>query len=389
MLVVGEGLESLSFGLILPYLALYLTDTIGASAGEAGVVLALWSLVALGATPLGGVLSDRVGRRPVMLGALAGSALAAIAFGFATTVWVAGALVVVWALFSSAFDPTSSAYVSDVVEPELRTEGFGLQRVVANAAFALGPPLGALLIWLASVRAAFVVSGAVLVAYLVVVWRWLPESRPTRPEGSVPVRFRDALRDRLLLILAAGTALAATSHSLYEGVVPVFLNDERAVEIATWGLLFGINPILIALFQYPVSRWASRRSNRGVLAAGALLQGVSLVLVLPVEGTAAILLAVVVFTIGEMLFVPVALALAAELAPVHLRGSYQGSLTLAWEVAWGPTTLLGLWLVGNGQGELALAAALPAGVLGALLFFTLPREPSAREPVLAQVPVVP
>ena len=128
----------------------------------------------------------------------------------------------------------------------------------------------------------------------------------------------------------------------------------------------------MTIFQYPISRWASRRSSRGVLAAGAVLQGTALAILLPFESIGALLVAVVVLTAGEMLIAPVASAVSAELAPERLRGSYQGVINLAWEGAWGPTALIGLWLVGRGEGEIFLALALPVGIFAALLFFLLP-----------------
>ena len=336
-------------------------------------MLALWSVVALGATPLGGVLADRIGRRPVMAAGLAGGAVAAVLFGLASNLWTVAVLIAVWALFTSMFDPAASAYVIDVVAPGLRTEAFGLQRIVANASFALGPPLGAVLIWLVSVRATFVAAGIALLVYLLAVWPRLPETRPARNGDTPPARFRDVLRDRVLVLLALGTWVAAICFSLYEGVLPVFLHDDRGVAVATWGLIFGINPVLITVFQYPVSRWAARWSSRTPLALGALLLGASLALLLPFSGLAAVAAAVVILSFGEMLVVPVALALAGDLAPVHLRGSYQGALNLAWEVAWGPTTIVGLWLVGRGQGEALLGSALAVGAFAALVFLSLPR----------------
>jgi hypothetical protein len=92
---------------------------------------------------------------------------------------------------------------------------------------------------------------------------------------------------------------------------------------------------------------------------------------------------VIVLTFGEMLIAPVSAAVAAEIAPERLRGSYQGVINLAWEGAWGPSALVGLWLVGRGQGELFLAFALPLGGLAALLFLALPAGRLLREPALA------
>jgi hypothetical protein len=92
-----------------------------------------------------------------------------------------------------------------------------------------------------------------------------------------------------------------------------------------------------------------------------------------------------VLTAGEMLIAPVASAVSAELAPERLRGSYQGVINLAWEGVWGPTALIGLWLVGRGEGEIFLALALPVGIFAALFFFLLPPGKLQREPALLSV----
>jgi MFS family permease len=385
ILLAGEGIASLGFGLVVPYFALYLTGTLGLSPAQAGVLVAVWAVVAIPAQPLGGVLADRVGRRPVMLVGLAGGGLAALGLGVADGLGTVAALTAVWALTNGIFEPAVGAYIADVAPSELRTEAYGVQRVVSNAFFALGPPLGALLIWLASLRATFVVAGLAILAYLVVVWRALPESKPEAIAHEPPARFREALRDRLLVLLVFGAAGAALTYAFYEDALPVFLRDERGIAPATWGLLFGVNPVLVALLQYPIAHWAARRSSRLVLAAGAVLQGAALAVMLPLTGLGGVALAVLLLVFGEMLVAPVSSALAAELAPERLRGTYQGALNLAWEGAWGPAAFVGLWLVGRGQGEILLILGLPLGVVAAVAFLKLPGGRLQREPALASV----
>src|SRR3990172_2911208 len=124
----------------MPYLTLYLTEEIGTSPALAGVLLALFSIGAFAGTPLGGVGSGRLGGRPVMIAGLAGSGAAAVVFGFASDVWLVGAMIVVWGIISSLFDPAASAYVADVAPPELRTEAFGLKRLRKNNSFAPRAP---------------------------------------------------------------------------------------------------------------------------------------------------------------------------------------------------------------------------------------------------------
>lgn len=384
-LLAGEAVQSLGFGIAIPYFTLYLTGTVGITPAETGVTMLVWALVSLAGQPLGGVLADRIGRRPVMIAGLAGAGLSAGAFAFVTGFGSVIAVTIAWATFNSIFEPAAGAYVTDVIEPGLRTEAFGLWRVMANAGFAVGPPLGALVIWLSSLRTTFLFAGVAILGFLVIAFRGLPETRPEPGRGEPPARFREALRDRLLVLLAVGTATATFTFAFFEEALPVFLRDERGLAVITWGLILGINPILVTIFQYPISRWAGRRSSRGVLALGALLQGGALTLVLPFTSITALVVAVVILAVGEMLIAPVGAAVAAELAPERLRGSYQGVINVAWEGAWGPAALLGLWLVGRGQGEVFLLLALPIGGLAALLFLMLPGGRLQREPPLVSV----
>jgi MFS family permease len=384
-MLAGEAVQSLGFGIAVPYMTLYLTGPVGITATQTGVMMLAWTTVSLAGQPLGGVLADRIGRRPIMIGGLAGAGVSAAGFAFVTSFWQVILMTIAWGTFNSIFEPAAGAYVADVVEPGLRTEAYGLWHVMANAGFAVGPPVGALVIWLTSMRTTYLLAGLAILGYLVIAFRSLPESRPEGVAAEEPARFREALRDRLLLILAIGTATATFSYAFFEEALPVFLHEERGLAVVTWGLILGINPILVTLFQYPISRWAARRSSRSVLAGGAVLQGTALAILLPFTSIGALLVAVIVLTAGEMLIAPVSSAVSAELAPERLRGSYQGVINLAWEGAWGPTALVGLWLVGRGDGEIFLALALPVGIFAALLFFLLPAGKLQREPTLVSV----
>ena len=153
-------------------------------------------------TPLGGVGSDRLGRRPVMLASLAGSGAAALVFGFASDVWLVGAMIVAWGVVSSLFDPAASAYVAGVAPPEVRTEAFGLKRLVNNASFALGVPIGALLVWARSLRVPFVAAGVLSLAYLAVMWRSVPSTR---------IRVVSRGRDLHVLLFARGSTTVRVS----------------------------------------------------------------------------------------------------------------------------------------------------------------------------------
>ena len=382
MLVGAGAVGSLGAGLFVPYWALYLTGTLGASGAQAGALLAAAGGVGLIGAPLGGLLADRLGRRPTLMLSLAGSGVGLIAYGTLSSLLAIAVFTPFFGITSDLQGPAVSAAIADMVEPELRTEAYGLRRQANNIAFALGPPLGALIVVFLPVRSLFILAGIAGLVFLLVVWLRLPETRPAAEPGDEPAHLREALRDRLLLALALGTGIGILVYVQFDSVLGVFLHEERGYSLSTWGLVFGINPVLVGLLQYPVARWAGRRSPRAMLALGTLLQGAALFVVWPLTGIAALVGAIVVLTIGEMLLSPVASALAAALAPARLRGSYEGVVDLAFAVSWAPGVLVGLWLVGIGRGELMLAAALPLAVLGALCFRPLPRRPVEIEDVL-------
>jgi MFS family permease len=183
--------------------------------------------------PLGGILADRIGRRPMIIAGLAAAAVSVIGFGLVSSAWAVLLLGMIWGAGYGVFEPAAGALVADVSTEELRTEAFGLWRVVNNAGFTLGPPLAALVIWLSSLRGTYLVAGATLLAYFAIAWRLLPETRPTKHADEPPARFREALADRLLLVLIIGSLMAALVYGIFEAALPVFLHEDRGLSVAT------------------------------------------------------------------------------------------------------------------------------------------------------------
>jgi MFS family permease len=386
-LLAGQAAFAVGAGIYVPYGAIYLTQNLGASGAQAGAVIAAAGIVGLVGSPLGGVLADRIGRRPVILASLAGNAVLFALVGSLSNLLAVALIVPLWGIVGDLLGPAVSAAIADLVEDEeTRIEAYALQRVVTNLAFAIGPPLGAVIASFAPLRLIFFVAGAMSLVYFFVVWFRVPETKPDvpRPAGERS-RLGTAIRDRKLVALALGAALATFVYIQYNDALGLFLVKERGYEVAAWGLVFGINPVVVTICQYPIARWAGRQSARAVLAAGALLQGVAMLMLLPFSPLPWLIGAVLVMVLGEMLIAPVSSALAATLAPAHLRGSYQGVLNVAFAGAFGPAVFTGLALVGAGHGEVMLAWALPLSVVAALCFLRLPaRVASATdEPGLA------
>jgi len=371
-LVGGSAVQSLGSGVLVPYWGLYLTSELHASGAAAGALLAAAGAMGLVGAPLGGYLTDRLGRRPTLVLGLGGTALWFALYGAIHSVPWLFALTILFPPTGDVWPAATSAATADLLAPGLRAEGYGLQRQAQMAAFALGPPLGALLVTALSLRWVFWAPALGNALFLLVVVLRVPETKPPLAEGERQPRMRQALRDTRLLLLTLGTGIGIMVYVQFDSVLGVFLHRERGYSLAAWGLVFGISPVLVATTQLFVARWAGRRSPRAMLAFGVVLEGAALCALWPTSVLPVLVVAVVAVTAGEMIVQPIASTVAAALAPPSLRGAYEAVVGVAFAASWAPAVFAGLWLVGTGHGEVMLAAALPLSLLGALCFRRLP-----------------
>jgi MFS transporter, DHA1 family, tetracycline resistance protein len=143
ILFVTVFLDLLGFGIVIPFMA-YTVEAFGASAGVVGLLVGTFSLAQFLFAPLWGRLSDRVGRRPILLLGLAGSATGYFLFGAAGSLAMlfAGRIV---AGVAGATIPTAQAYIADVTTPENRAKGMGIIGAAFGLGFIVGPALGGIL----------------------------------------------------------------------------------------------------------------------------------------------------------------------------------------------------------------------------------------------------
>ena len=184
-------IDMIAIGLIVPVLPL-LVGTFTASPTEQtfwfGAVAATFGVANFFASPVLGVMSDRYGRRPVLLLGFSGLALSFIVTGLATALW----MLIVVRLFSGAMQANAAvanAYVADISAPEDRARRFGLVGAMFGAGFTLGPAIGG---YLGSIdlHLPFFVAGAMAVLNWIYGWFVLPESLP--PERRKPFAWRRA-----------------------------------------------------------------------------------------------------------------------------------------------------------------------------------------------------
>ncbi len=372
-LVLTQLIASAGFSLALPFVSLYLNRDRGLSMSLVGTLMLAAALAGAVGQLWGGALADRVGRRLVLLGALASRILAFSALGWLiSSVGPVSAIAAVYLAVrlsgGLAMSPIS-ALVADLTRGK-RVEGYGILRVGANVGWAAGPALGGYLVSLFPYSALFLFGAAATGLALLLVLGAVRE--PHIPSSGEEIHVLTAFQDRTFLkflglcfpvFLVAGQLVSTLS---------VFTVAKRGLTEAQFGGLLTLNGLLVVALQYPLARVTQRWPRQRGLVWGALLYALGYLGFGWFKTYPLMFGAMVVVTLGEMLFSPVSLAVAADLAPAHRRGRYLGAFGLTEAVGWSGGAFLGGILLDYAPNPQTLWASLSSpGFLAAGLFLTV------------------
>ncbi len=356
---------------VLPFLTLFLRGR-GLEVEAIGRVGALYGVGALVSSPVAGALADRVGRRPTMIGALLCTALATAVLAFADrAAAIAGAVLLV-GVSSAAYRPAAQALIADVVAPGARTRAYGMLRWGNNLGLAVSSVLGGALASLGYDKL-FLVDAATTLAFAVIVALRVPETRPAPAPPAARTGAPALVPRRELLFLLAFLALQlAFILPLWQFQVTLPLSMARAGHgPAVFGRVLAVNGVLITLLQPSLAAWSAGRDAPRLLATGALLVGLGYGAYALCHGALAFGIATGVWSLGEIVFMPVAAATVAALSPAALRGRYQGAWTLAFGVGMIVAPVLGSFCMERfGSGAL-WGACLATGLLAAVGFLAV------------------
>ena len=364
---------------VLPFLALYLTEALHLPLHRAGLAMALYGAGGALAGALGGYLADHIGRRATLVIALGFGGLCMIALGLAHGLAVILPGIFLVALVTEMYRPAMHAAVADLVTPADRVRAFGLVYWVINVGFAIGLTLGGLVasrsfFWL------FVGDGATTLVFALLIGIGVPETRPVRaprPAHAAGARawseFFAPYRDRHFVLFLALSFLFAI---VFMQNATTFAVDMTAHGIpkATYGRVLALNGLVIAVVQPFLGPLLGQRSRSHLMAAGAALVGLGFGMNAVVRTPGLYALAVLIWTVGEMGVLPVANALVADLAPIELRGRYQGAYGFSFGLAVSLAPALGMSVLGA-RGSAALwGGCLASGLLIAAGHLALARS---------------
>lgn len=367
-ILLGNSLSAIGSGLTMPLLIVYLGEIRGLGLTIGGLVVAYMAVVSLVVFPVVGWASDRQGPKPVLMAGLLVEAVGVALLGAVASVPSAFLVGTIVALGSAMAWPAQSALLGRVTTQENRQRVFGIQFMLLNLGLGVGGIVSALVVsetdpqtfvWLYLADAtAYLAYFAVLLTLPGVGVGRIAEAPLEAGGGSDPRRagMREVLADRILRrVLVLAVVLLMSGYGALEVGIPVFITVINGFDVSWVGVSFAVNTLTIVAAQLLVLRLIKGRSRSYLMLAVALTWAMSWILMGssllagPTVALAFVLVASGVFALGETLWAPVAPSLVNDLAPEHLRGRYNSSMSLVWSLS---------SIIGPGIAGLMLGAGL-------------------------------
>lgn len=339
IIVLTFFIDSIGGTLLFPFFSLYITDRFNVGMTEAGMVLAMFSIFGIIGNMIGGALTDRFGRRKLILFGLIFSALSTLTLGFVNSLTVLFPLAAFIGLLSDIAGPAHQAMMADILDEKQRQEGFGLMRVIRNLAWIIGPSIGGFLAN-RSFMLLFIIDAIVSCVVAALFYFLMPETKPQHHEADNPQPHESLLQTiagygvvlkdfAFMAFVVAAILMGAVYQQMYNSL-SVYLRDNHSIDPQGYGFLMTTSAITVILFQFWVSRNIKHRPPFLIMAAGTLFYMLGFSMFGFVTAYWLFMSAIVVITIGEMLIMPTSQTLAANFAPEAMRGRYMAIFGLTW-----------------------------------------------------------
>ncbi|HAL61819.1 MAG TPA: hypothetical protein DCP08_05360 [Chloroflexi bacterium] len=382
----GRFIGSAGGSLVWPFISIYLRQRLNIPMTTVGLLFAVSSGVGLVSQFIWGSVVDRFGRKLAMVVGLLNGIMVMMGFALLGSLGAYAVLIALSGLIEPASRIGSDAMIADLVEADKRAGAYALLRQISNLGVAMGPAVGGFLAatsYLLSFSIAAAAHGAVLLLTIFMVKETKPELREAEEEVYQPAGgYGYILRDLYFLAFCGASILLLMAYQPFLQILPVYMKEGFGIAESGFGVIMATNGLMVVLFQFVVTRVTERYPETYVMAAGAFFTGLGALAAALSNNFWLFLLAMIILTIGELIWAPTSIAFVAKLAPIDMRGRYMGVYGVAGGIAWGigPVTSgyfydhiapVSVWYLAL---VLGMVCTLAFGFIGKMA--TLARQPS-------------
>lgn len=386
-------IDRLGGALLFPFFSLYLTSKFGVGMTEVGLLFAAFSASSFVGTFLGGAMTDRMGRKGMMIFSLISTSFSSVIMGLVNSMGAFYTLAFFEGIFTETGGPARGAMVADLLPEEKRAEGYGIIRVAFNLSVTIGPAIGGF-IAARSYLMLFITDAVISLISAIIVWRAMPETKPESapdaPSESMTTTFRGygrVLRDTLFMLFLMAGILTGFVYMNMNTTLGVFLRDTHGIPEAGYGLILSLNAAMVVLFQFPITRRIEGRPPMLMIAYGVALYTIGFAMYGFVSVYSMFMLAMVIITIGEMLIAPVWQALVAHFAPEDMRGRYMAVAGFFGGIPYAVGPLLAGLILDNADPHALWWAAGIVGSLAVSMYLGLHRQLQTTQTKVAEIPL--
>jgi predicted MFS family arabinose efflux permease len=321
--------------MVIPFLSLYLTKSLNFSLSDVGWIMTAFGLGSVMGSWLGGKLTDKIGFYKVMVFSLFATGLLFILLQYLNTFITFWFGILIIMLIADMFRPAMFVALIAYSKPENKTRSVTLIRLAINLGFSAGPALGGLIITTLSYHGLFWVDGITCITATAVLINVLHPKKTQTLENVKSESPTSAYTDKLFLVFLGAMILFGIVFLQYFSTMPLYYKDVYFLSELDIGILLGMNGFLIFVFEMPLIKWLenSRFSKSGLMLTGAVLTGLSFLILNVTSWTGVLIIGMLLMTFGEMVAFPFSNAFAMERAKHGNQGEYMALYSISFSIA--------------------------------------------------------
>lgn len=298
ILFIVMFLVMVGFGIIIPVLPFY-AEEIGANPTELGLLMSVYSLMQLIFAPLWGQVSDRIGRKPVMMIGIAGLGLSFLIQALSTELWMLFAARIIGGILSSANMPTAMAYVADITTEENRGKGMGIVGAATGLGFVFGPAIGGIFSKFSLNMPFYLACGSSFITFIL-VFILLKESKQKKESVSKEKPSFGKAFSGTVTVLYLVQLLISLSLSGLEATFAYFAAKKADLGATQLGYIFMIMGFASAIVQGGlVGRLTKKYGEKVVIQCGIIVSALGFGLILLVNSFATAAIYLTIFGLGN------------------------------------------------------------------------------------------
>ena len=358
----GEFFSNLSFWMVFPFLAIYFAEEFGTS--MAGILLVISQVFSVAANLIGGYCADRFGRRTMLFLSATAQGFTFLLFAYANSPWLDSPTLsfvafTIAGMCGSFYHPASQAIVADVVPEHQRSTVFSVFYTSINISVVIGPIVGAVLFF--NYRFLLLLVTGIIFCVVGLALRFLTEetlSDEMREQmANTGHNWMQVVVDQVktyglivkdkvfFLFIIAGILLGQTYMQL-DMLIPVYMKDVIDVQVlgtmfnrewtitgeGSFGILLSENGLLVVLFTVFITRWMTKYPEKWVFFLSSTLYAIAMLIFPLTANFWVFLIAMAIFTLGELATVGLQESFVSKLAPEDMRGQYFAAASLRYTI---------------------------------------------------------